>query len=242
MKNICILNIATNKYVQFINPLLESIDSNFLCGNNVNALIFTNQEIEVESNRIKISNIKHEPWPAPTLKRYHYFLQEKEHILKYDYCFYLDVDMLVTDKVGEEILGDLVATQHPGMWSYDVDRFTYERRPQSTAYVPYGVGKKYYAGGFNGGKPSHFLKMAEAIVENINIDFDNGIIAEWHDESHLNRYLIDTPPSIELSPSYCFPEGANFDGKPTKFYPYGWRVPFEPKIVALQKNHSEMRK
>jgi histo-blood group ABO system transferase len=242
MKNICILNIATNKYIQFINPLLESIDSNFLCGHNVDALIFTNHELEVESDRIKISKIEHEPWPAPTLKRYHYFLQEKEHILKYDYCFYLDVDMLIVDKVCDEILGDLVATQHPGMWSFESDRFTYERRPQSTAFVPYGCGTKYYAGGFNGGRTSNFLNMSETIVSNINKDFDNNIVAEWHDESHMNRYLIDNPPTLELSPSYCFPEGADFDGKPTKFYPYGWKVPFEPKIVALQKNHSEMRK
>ena len=27
-----------------------------------------------------------------------------------------------------------------------------------------------------------------------------------HDESHMNRYLIDNPPSISLTPSYCFAE------------------------------------
>jgi histo-blood group ABO system transferase len=242
MKNICILNIATNKYIQFVNPLLDSIDSNFLTGHKVDALVFTNQELDVESDRIKISQIEHEPWPMPTLKRYHYFIKEKEHILKYDYCFYLDVDMLIVDKVGEEILSDLVATQHPGMWSYSSEQFTYERRPQSSAYVPFGIGNKYYAGGFNGGTPHNFLKMSEVIVDNVNKDFDNGIIAEWHDESHMNRYLIDKPPTLELNPSYCFPEGADFDGKPTKFYPYGWKVPFSPKIMALQKNHSEFRK
>ena len=113
--NICILNIATNKYIQFVNPLLESIDSNFLTEHTIDALVFTNQDIEVESERIKISKIEHEPWPMPTLKRYHYFLKEQKHILKYDYCYYLDVDMIIVNKVGEEILGDLVATQHPGI-------------------------------------------------------------------------------------------------------------------------------
>jgi histo-blood group ABO system transferase len=242
MKKVCILNVATNHYIKFINPLLDSIDANFLNGHTVDALVFTNQELEVESDRIKVSQIQHEPWPMPTLKRYHYFLQEKEHIQKYDYCFYLDVDMLIADKVGEEIFGDLVATQHPGMWAGTPDYFTYERRPQSTAYVPYGTGSKYYAGGFNGGKPENFLGMAETIVENINRDFDNGIIAEWHDESHMNRYLIDNPPTLELNPSYCFPEGADENGAPTKYYPYGWKVPFPPKIMALQKNHNEVRK
>ena len=242
MKKICLLNIATNNYIQFINPLLESVDDNFLRGHQVDALIFTNQELEVESDRIKISNIEHEAWPIPTLKRYHYFLQEQEHLAKYDYCFYLDVDMIIVDKVGEEIFGDLVATIHPGMWATHRDQYTYERRPQSTAYVPFGGGDKYYAGGFNGGTPDEFLKMARIIVNNIDKDFKNNIIAEWHDESHMNRYLIDNPPTLELNPSYCFPEGADIEGKPTKYYPYGWKVPYPPKIMALQNNHIEVRK
>lgn len=242
MKKICILNIATNRYIQFVNPLLESIDKNFLTGHQVDALVFTDREIDVESDRIKISKIDHEPWPIPTLKRYHYFLKEKEHIEHYDYCYYLDVDMLIVDKVGDEIFGDLVTTRHPGMWNTPADHCSYERRPQSTAYVPYGSGDKYYAGGFNGGKPKNFLEMSEKIVTNINRDFDNGIIAEWHDESHMNRYLIDNPPTLELNPSYCFPEGATLDGSPTKYFTQGWLVPYPPKIMALQKNHSEFRK
>jgi histo-blood group ABO system transferase len=238
---ICILNIATNKYLQFVNPLLDSIDENFLNGHDISALVFTNHELDVESDRIKISTIEHEPWPIPTLKRYHYFMKEAEYISQFDYCFYMDVDMEIVGKVGDEILGDLVATKHPGMWNKSPDEFTYERRNESTAYVPYGEGKMYYAGGFNGGKPEYFLKMSKTIVDNIEKDFQNNLIAVWHDESHMNRYLISNPPSTELTPSYCYPEGTTQDGSPTKYYPMGWKVPFEPKILALQKNHAEVR-
>jgi len=164
---ICILNIATNKYIQFVEPLLDSIEENFLNGHEISALVFTNHEIEENSENVKISQIEHEQWPIPTLKRYHYFVKEKEYISQFDYCFYMDVDMMIEDKVGDEILGDLVATQHPGFWFRDVNEFSYERRPESTAYVPFGEGKMYYAGGFNGGKPEHFLKMSETIVANV---------------------------------------------------------------------------
>ena len=34
--------------------------------------------------------------------------------------------------------------------------------------------------------------------------------------------------------SYCYPENARFN-------PQGWHVPYEPKIVALDKNHKEVR-
>ena len=92
----------------------------------------------------------------------------------------------------------------------------------------------YYAGGFNGGKPEHFLKMSQTIVDNVEKDFENGLVAVWHDESHMNRYLINNPPTIELTPSYCYPEAARIN-------PGGWNVPFDAKIVALEKNHSEVR-
>jgi len=73
--------------------------------------------------------------------------------------------------------------------------------------------------------------MSEVIAERVNKDLENGIVAVWHDESHMNRYMIDNPPSTILTPSYCFAE--EFIGNPN--YPY------EPKIVALKKNHSALR-
>jgi len=231
---ICILNIATNKYIQFIEPFLNSVEENFLNGHEISALVFTNHDIEESSENVKISKIEHEPWPIPTLKRYHYFYKEKEYISQFDYCYYFDVDMRVVGKVGEEVFGDLVATQHPGFWWKDNTQYSYERREESAAYIPYGEGKMYYAGGFNGGKPEHFLKMSEFIVQNVEKDFENGLIAVWHDESHMNRYLLNNPPSLELTPSYCFPEAVDYN-------PGGWNVPFERKILALEKNHAEVR-
>jgi histo-blood group ABO system transferase len=47
----------------------------------------------------------------------------------------------------------------------------------------------------------------------------------------MNRYLIDNPPTLTLSPSYCFAE--ELIGRSD--------YPFEPKIVALKKNHNELR-
>jgi histo-blood group ABO system transferase len=231
---ICILNIATNKYIQFVEQLLESVEENFLNGHDISVLVFTNHEIEEVSDNVKISQIEHEPWPIPTLKRYHYFVKEKDFISQFDYCFYMDVDMRIEDKVGDEILGDLVATQHPGFWFKDKSQFSYERRPESTAFVSADEGKMYYAGGFNGGKPENFLKMSQTIVDNVEKDFENGLVAVWHDESHMNRYLINNPPTIELTPSYCYPEAARIN-------PGGWNVPFDAKIVALEKNHSDVR-
>ena len=227
---ICILTIATNKYIQFVQKLYDNIEENFLTNHDIQCLLFTDHEIEENSSNVRISQIDHEPWPIPTLKRYNYFIKEKEFISSFDYCFYLDVDMAIVDTVGDEILSDLVATRHPYKIHETPEQFAYERRPQSLAYIPIGEGVNYYAGGFNGGKTSEFLKMSQVIADRVNKDLENNIVAIWHDDSHMNRYLIDNPPTLSLDPSYCFPE---------EFI--GTDYPYKPKIVALQKNHNALR-
>lgn len=228
---ICILTIATNKYIQFVERLLNNIEDNFLNGHDIQCILFTDHEVETSDN-VRVCKIDHEPWPMPTLKRYNYFVKEKDFISQFDYCFYFDVDMAVINKVGDEVLGDLVATQHPYQTFHDKKDRSYDRAPESLAYVPIGEeGDNYYAGGFNGGSTKKFLEMAEVISDRVNRDMANGVIALWHDESHLNRYLIDNPPSITLTPSYCFAEEQMNNPQ----YPY------EPKIIALKKNHNELR-
>jgi len=74
---ICILTIATNKYIQFVERLLDNIDENFLNGHEIQCLLFTDHEVEASDN-VRVSQIGHEPWPMPTLKRYNYFIKEKD--------------------------------------------------------------------------------------------------------------------------------------------------------------------
>lgn len=229
---ICILNIATNKYIQFVERLLDNIEENFLNGHEIQCLLFTDHEVKTSDN-IKVSQIEHEPWPMPTLKRYNYFVKEREFISQFDYCFYFDVDMGIINKVGDEVLSDLVATQHPYQTFYPKEQRSYDRNQKSLAYVAQGEeGDNYYAGGFNGGSTERFLEMSEVISKRVDEDLKNGVIALWHDESHMNRYLIDNPPTLSLTPSYCFAEEQLNNPQ----YPY------EPKIIALKKNHSELRK
>ena len=228
---ICILTIATNKYIQFVERLYNNIDENFLNGHEIECLLFTDHDVETSDN-VKVSQIEHEDWPMPTLKRYNYFVKEKEHISKFDYCYYFDIDMGIVDKVGDEVLSDLVATMHPYQTFYSKNDRSYDRNPNSSAYVRYGEeGPNYYAGGFNGGSTKEFLKMSEVIAERVTKDLEKDIIALWHDESQMNRYMIDNPPSLSLTPSYCFAE--ELINNPSYQY--------EPKIIALKKDHDELR-
>jgi histo-blood group ABO system transferase len=232
---ICILTIATNRYLRFVEPLRASIARHFLLGHEIRQLLFTNHAVE-SSQTLRTHRIAHEPWPLPTLRRYEHFLTEKEFILDHDYCFYMDADMRVDGPVGDEILGDIVAVRHPYQSFLQVTKMTYERNPRSLAYVPVGQGTTYYAGGFHGGRTAAFMEMAEVLAARIRGDTGRGIVAVWHDESHLNRYLVDHPPSVSLSPAYCFPEEWYHTGQPHA------GDALEPMIVALRKNHKAVRR
>jgi histo-blood group ABO system transferase len=220
------LIIATNKYTEFIQPLISSADQFLLSNQNVTYFIFTNQNFEINSNRnvVKI-DVEHREWPWMTLGRYKIFSENSEIISKMDYLYYCDADMIFESEVGDEILSDLVATQHPGYYGR---RGSPETNPKSLAYVSESESMQYFAGGFNGGITKEYLKMSKKISDNIDIDYSNGIVAVWHDESHLNRYMIDNKPTKILDPSYCCVET--------------WMdCPFGRRLLALIKNHSEYR-
>ena len=143
-----LLIITTNKYIDFLQPLITSADSNFLLTQDVTYFVFTNKEFEIKTNRkIVFIKVSHKEWPWMTLGRYKIFTEHYSELSKMEYLYYCDVDMRFVDKVGDEILGDRVATQHPGYYS---KRGTPETNPTSLACVYDHEYMQYFAGGFNG--------------------------------------------------------------------------------------------
>lgn len=214
-----LLIIATNKYDVFLQPLISSADEYFLKEQEVIYFIFTDKEINLSTNReYKIIKTDHKEWPWMTLGRYELFNNCKE-LFNMDYLYYCDVDMKFVGDVGNEILSNLVGTQHCGYYNV---RGTPETNSNSLACVYGHEEMQYFAGGFNGGKSEEFLKMSKVLSNNINIDYSKGIISVWHDESHMNRYFIDNPPTKILDPGYCFHENSN--------------RPFRKRLIALIKN------
>lgn len=69
--------------------------------------------------------------------------------------------------------------------------YPYERNKKSTAYIKNLFEKNYhyFMGSLNGGKVKDFMKLSEVCSKNIHEDLKNGIIAIYHDESYLNKYL-----------------------------------------------------
>lgn len=215
--------IATGKYGRFVRPLIDAAEDLFLPGHERTFVLFSDQSFE--DSRIVTQHVEHIRWPGPTLYRYHYMLCQRELLLAHDYVYYLDVDMRIVRAVGDEVLGDLVATIHPGFCESPRWTFTYESRIDSRACVAPWEGARYYAGAFQGGRSRRFVAAMEHMATAIDDDARRCVTAVWHDESHWNRYCIDYPPTLSLSHEYCCPEQ--------------WR-PDTQKIVIVGKNNGEM--
>jgi hypothetical protein len=239
-KRVGILLVCTGKYVQFCKKVIMSIESNFLIDSNKIYFFFSDNENFI-INLTQELNIKYfftklncRGFPADTLYRYNYFLMQKYNLKLYtDIVYYFDVDMRVDSITPDDILPTiekpLIGVRHPGFYLPENLNGTPETNSLSTAYIsPNNYIKCYIAGGFNGGFTDYFIAMSVDIVKNIDIDDTNEIVAIWHDESHLNKYLNMNYNKFKiLNPDYCYPES--------------WIIPFDKKILALVKNHNSVR-
>lgn len=229
------LTIATNKYNYFANILAQSIDDKCKI-ENIDLYIFGNSEISYKPKNFSIKQhyISHTPHPLGTLLRYHFYLEKKDELKKYDYLYHIDSDMKMVDDIGNEIFGNRVCTLHPG-WFHrsDIENYEYDRNPECTAYVSPDdkrvIPGHMYQNCLQGGSSEEFLKMSCAIRSNIEIDLKKNIVARWHDESYMNKYMLDNRPDKLLSPGYAYPETWNLLNIPKK-------------IMHLSKNHNEIRR
>lgn len=207
-KKIGLIIIAIgDEYYSYALKMIKSARTYFLKNHDVKYFILTDKKdaktTSSNLNIICINCIK--SWPAPTLLRYEMIYNASRFFSNLDYLYYIDADMKFTDYVGNEILGDLVGTTHPGYFSLDPSCFPYESNPLSTSFIPkHKKISPYFAGGFNGGKRQNFLNMCITIKDWIRRDIKSNIIAVWDDESYLNKYLIDNIPDVILGPEYCY--------------------------------------
>lgn len=232
MSRIGILYICTGVYVKFWADFYKSYEEYFLPNTQKEYFVFTDaEEILGEDNPLvhKIFQ-KNLGWPDNTLMRFHIFLEHEKMYEKCDYLFYLNANLKCMRTIlEEEFLPDansdkrLVVVQHPGYYNKTNADFAYDRNPDCRAYIPQGVGEYYVAGGCNGGCREDYLRLVRILRDNIDADRSNNIIATWHDESQINRYVYDNDDYIVLDPGFLYPEG--------------WELPFEEKMRLLDKKN-----
>lgn len=230
-KSIGILYICTGPYALFWKDFFESFEKNFMLDTKKYYYVFTDAKeiyMEKKCDRIRRYHLEAQPWPLVTLLRFHTFLSIREELEKHDFLMFSNANIICNSVVTEEeflpnesIGEELCFTHHPGYYNKKTMLVPYDRNRKCTAYVPYNCGKFYVIGAMFGGTSCSFIEMSEILSKRINEDLKAGIIAKWHDESHINKYIINKTNFKLLNPGYC--------------YPVGFDVPCEKKILGVSK-------
>lgn len=229
---IAVLYIATGKYIVFWKEFFTSCEQYFIPGARKEYFVFTDATAYEFSTDEKVHTIPHQQqgWPYDTLMRFHTFSKAATQLAAFDYIFFFNANMLFKQMItADEFLPNgqtddgLMVTLHPGYFDQPRISLPYEQsQPKSKAYIHQAEGKYYFMGGLNGGMGKQYLELIKTLKEHTQTDLDNNIIARWHDESQLNKYMLDRNPKI-LTPAYGYPEGR--------------KLPFEQKIIIRDKNN-----
>lgn len=225
MEKIAILYICTGKYNQFFAGFYDSCERFFLRGiASLNYFVFTDDLNLSSAKNVCLIKKDCQGFPLDSLFRFDMFLEIEAELKKFDYIFFFNANMLFLEPVGREVLPEkekLVAVLHPGYYNKPAFLYPYDRNKKSTAYIsPRKESYKYYMGSLNGGKAEDYLELIRECSRNIHIDYDSRYVAMVHDESHLNKYLLEHQ-CLAISPAYAYPED--------------WRLPFEAKILIRDK-------
>lgn len=231
MIKVAVLYIGIGQYINFWHDFYSSMERYFLPNSTKDYYIFTDaHNIDFQDNK-NVNKIFQENlgWPGNTLYRFKMFSSIADELLAYDYVFFMNANIVCLQNILEdELLGtgeDLIVVQHPGFFHAQAYQFPYERRRKSLAFIPYTQGEIYAFGAINGGKSQAYIKMVMELSRRVDLDNEKGVVAIWHDESHLNRYIYEYDNIKVLSPQYAYPEDC----------PAEWNLQYNPKILLLDK-------
>jgi hypothetical protein len=225
MKKVVIGFIGTNKYASFFDNFYRTVKRYFLPDCERTILFFTDTHPVNLPTDVVVVPIEHKPWPFVTLERFNYIMKSEATIRQHDWFVYLDADMAVnTEILSTEFFNsekEWFGVQHPGFIN---GGGTFEYRKKSRASVNIGTDNlsTYWQGCLWGGKTSAVLELCKELAMNTTLDLNEGTIAVWHDESHLNKFFTHHKKDVHtLDAGYAYPEM--------------WTLPFAKKIVHIDK-------
>lgn len=217
-----IFYICTGKYAIFWQSFYQSCEKYFATSVEKRYYVFTDSPDIQSTGRVKTYYEQPKGFPMDSLLRFDMFIQVEEEASQCDYLFFMNANMQFVQEVGADIIlpqeseNGICAVYHPGYYHASPLSMNFEKRKKSTAYIPYekGVEYRYFMGGLNGGTSKAYYQLIHTCHDNVHKDMEHGVMAIYHDESHLNRFLHGKRIKA-LPPTFGWPED-----KPCEEEPY----------------------
>lgn len=197
---IAVLYICTGKYEMFWDEFYKTCQQHFYKNHNVEYIVFTDSKRIIESKEKNVHTFfqRKAGWPYDTMLRFQWFASVQDKLREYDYCYYLNANSIIKYDIDEELIpfpnlnSPLIFWCHTNYYKDNTgNTFNPERNPESTAYVPYNSACRCYGGGFFGGCSEAFVTLCTDLRDAIQKDLRKGIIAIWHDQSHIIKYATN---------------------------------------------------
>lgn len=202
MKKIAMLYICTGKYEMFWDEYYRSSKEHFYPDAEKEYFVFTDSKriIECKLPGVHTYYQAKSGWPYDTLLRYQWFCTVQDALTEFDYCYYVNANSVFLRDVTEALIPyptaetPLVLSLHPRYYNdLDGSACSPERRPESRAYVAPGTPCRAHCGAFWGGTREAVLEMCRVLRDRTAQDLADGVIAVWHDQSHLIKYATEVP-------------------------------------------------
>lgn len=224
-----ILYIAIGRYSAFFDGFYESCKKRLFPGVKKNFYVYSDC-LTIDKSKgfddIQLFHCEDLGWPENTLFRFKLFNETRQFWVDNDYLIFFNGNTYFESRIEFHEFFPLNCPQITMLsWHiYDTkkpDEYPYDRNPSCCAYIPFGKGTRYFQGGLIAAGKDEFIDIVESCDNAIRQDYNKGIVAINHDESQLNRYLLDKNPKV-LSTEY---------GRPQE-----WKTPISPKIIFRDKN------
>ena len=232
---VAIIFIGTGRYINFLPLYYENIHKYFLPKSEKTILAFTDGTGDFPDD-IKVYHQEHLEWPYITLKRFEIINKAKTFIKDFDWVVFIDADAIpVSEITEEEFFSDkpFFGVHHPchalGMPPHTEYPGAFETNPKSRAHVtPDDDTTMYWQGCLWGGRVPEVMDMIVELDRRTHEDLKKDVIAQWHDESHLNKFYVENRDDVHVvGPECAFPEV------------FTEQCHFDPKIVHLAKDNSK---
>jgi hypothetical protein len=206
-----IVYICTGDYNIFWDSFYKSAEKNLFSSDIYEKYYFivtTNNINTYQNNRIQVKYADKLEYPMATIHKFHYMLMFENEIKDMDYVYYFNCNSLFMTKIEADILPDcndmLVLSRFTSVYFHTLCGL--ERNPNSLAYVNFDAKIRCCCGGgIIGGETKYLISTITKFKNDIDIDLSNGIIALWHDEAYLNKYLLTNKYKV-MPPMYCYLE------------------------------------
>lgn len=213
-----ILYVGTGRYICFWEEFFKTAKEFLFKNHEVHFFVITDAEniYGEEENNVHKYFFNKMSWPHSALTKYEAFLCTEKESASMDYLFYFNGNMKFVAPVGDEILpdeknGNLAICEWAHCINGNSDDFPYDRNPDCWANIPFGEGKHYFMAGLHGGKTKQYLEMCKELNEATKKDVEKGIIAICHDESYINKFMLNKNPLV-IPSNYALPQNWKIKG------------------------------